>query len=119
MNVQAQTKLNPDETGLPNPVQMHIFLLKTPDTFSNTDYFKLADKEKAVLGGDLLLQDDEFIHPGQNKQVTLAIPKDAKFVGFSAAYRNIDKATWRAVAPIAETLTITVGADALTIQSAK
>ncbi len=119
LTLQAQTNLNPDNTGLPNPVQAHVFLLKNSDTFSNTDYFQFADKEKSVLGGDLLAQRDEFMHPGQTQLLTLPIPKDARFIGVSAAYRNIDQATWRVVTPIVGTATITMGADALRVQNAK
>ncbi len=119
LTLQAQPGLNPDNTGLPNPVQAHVFLLKNPETFSNTDYFQFADKEKTVLGADLLAQRDEFMHPGQTQTLTLPIPKDTKFIGVSAAYRNIDQATWRVVTPVVGQATITLGADALRVQSAK
>ena len=119
LTLQAQPGLNPDNTGLPNPVQAHVFLLRTSEAFTNTDYFQFADKEKTVLGPDLLAQRDEFMHPGQTKQLTVAIPKDTKFIGVSAAYRNIDQAMWRVVTPIVGTATISLGADALRVQNAK
>ncbi len=119
LTLQAQPGLNPDNTGLPNPVQAHVFLLKNPDVFSNTDYFQFADKEKTVLGADLLAQRDEFMHPGQTQMLTMPIPKDTKFIGVSAAYRNIDQATWRVVTPIVGNATVTLGADKLLVQSAK
>ena len=119
LTLQAQPGLNPDNTGLPNPVQAHVFLLKNADSFSNTDYFQFADKEKTVLGGDLLAQRDQFMHPGQTQMLTIPIPKDAKFIGVSAAYRNIDQATWRVVTPVVGKATITLSADALRVQNAK
>ncbi len=119
LTLQAQPGLNPDNTGLPNPVQAHVFLLKNSDTFSNTDYFQFADKEKAVLGADLLAQHDEFMHPGQTQALTLPIPKDTKFIGVSAAYRNIDQATWRVVTPVVGQATITLSADSLHVQNVK
>ena len=119
LTLQAQPGLNPDSTGLPNPVQAHVFLLKNADSFSNTDYFQFADKERTVLGADLLAQRDQFMHPGQTQMLTLPIPKETKFIGVSASYRNIDQATWRVVTPIVGTATITMGADALRVQTAK
>ncbi len=119
LTLQAQPGLNPDNTGLPNPVQARVFLLKNSDAFSNTDYFQFADKEKTVLGGDLLAQRDQFMHPGQTQMLTLPIPKDTRFIGVSASYRNIDQATWRVVTPVVGTATITLGADALRVQNAK
>ena len=119
LTLQAERGLNPDNTGLPNPVQARVFLLKNADAFSNTDYFQFADKEKTVLGGDLLAERDQFMHPGQTQVLTLPIPRDAKFIGVSASYRNIDQATWRVVTPIVGAATITLGADALRVQNPK
>ncbi len=72
-----------------------------------------------MLGADLLAQRDEFMHPGRSETLTIPIPKDTKFIGVSAAYRNIDQATWRVVTPIVGNATVTLGPDALHVQPAK
>ena len=115
LSLVAAPKLNPDETGAPNPVQVRVFMLKTSEAFTNTDYFQLEDKEKAVLGGDLLSQNNDILRPGLTKTMDLPVPSGAKFVGVSAAYRNIDHATWRVVAPIGAKVTVNAGLDALTV----
>ena len=74
LTLRAAPGLNPDETGLPNPVQTHVYMLKAAETFDNTDYFQFADKEKTVLGGDLLAQDNEMLHPGQVRELSLPVP---------------------------------------------
>ena len=115
LSLIAAPRLNPDETGAPNPVQVHVLMLKASDAFTNTDYFQLADKEKTVLGGDLLSQTNEVLRPGQTKTIDLPVLPGAKFVGVSAAYRNIDQATWRVVAPIRRKVDVNAGADALSV----
>lgn len=119
LTLRADRRLNPDETGLPNPVQTHIYMLKAAETFDNTDYFQLVDKEKAVLGADLLSQDNEIVHPGQVRVVTLPVPAGTKLVAISAAFRNIDQGTWRAVTPLAGTITADLGPQTVRLASPK
>ena len=77
VDLASATDLNPDDVNLPNPVQLHLFLLRSPATFTSTDYFQLADKEKKVLGADLLAQRDEVIRPGEKTSIDLAVPPGA------------------------------------------
>ena len=119
LTLRGGTGLNPDETGQPNPVQTHIYMLKAAETFDNTDYFQLVDKEKTVLGGDLLLQDNEMLRPGQTRDVTLPVPQGTKVVAVSAAFRNIDKGTWRATVPLAKKVTADLGAQSLQLTAPK
>ncbi len=119
LTLRAASGLNPDETGLPNPVQTHIYMLRTAETFDNTDYFQLADKERAVLGADLLAQDNEIVHPGQTRQVSLPVPPGTKMVAVSAAFRNIDQGTWRAAAPLAANITADFGAQTVKLATPK
>ena len=115
LSLVGAPKLNPDETGAPNPVQVRVFMLKTSEAFTNTDYFQFTDKERAVLGADLMSQTNDVLRPGQTKVLNLPVLPGTKFIGVSAAYRNIDQATWRVVGPIAEKVTVKAGPDALSI----
>ena len=119
LTLRAAKALNPDETGLPNPVQTHIYMLKGAETFDNTDYFQLVDKEKSVLGGDLLAQDNEMLRPGQTRELSLPVPPGTKTVAVSAAFRNIDKGTWRATVPLTKKITADFGAQSLQLTAPK
>lgn len=119
LTLQAQPGLNPDGTGLPNPVETHVFLLKNADTFSNTDYFQLVDKERTVLGADLLTQHDEIMRPSQTFHIDLPVQPGTKFVAVSASYRNIDKGVWRIATPLKGRVTISLGTDTLQLVEAK
>jgi type VI secretion system protein VasD len=119
LTLTAAAGLNPDETGLPNPVQTHVYMLSAAETFDNTDYFQLADKEKTVLGSDLLAQANQMLRPGQTRQLTLPVPAGTKMVAVSAAFRNIDKGTWRAVTPLAGKITANFGPETVQLIAPK
>ena len=118
LSLVAAPRLNPDETGQPNPVQVRVFMLKASEAFTGTDYFQLTDKEKTVLGGDLLAQTNDILRPGQTKIMDLPVPPGTKFLGVSAAYRSIDQATWRVAAPIARKIVVNASANALSVPAA-
>lgn len=119
MTLRAGSGLNPDETGLPNPVQTHVYLLRAAETFSNTDYFQLADREKSVLAADLLGQDNEIIRPGQTRELTLPVPPGAKVVGVAASFRNIDQGTWRVVTPVHGRIVVDLGPQTVQVVESK
>ena len=119
VTLRASSSLNPDTVGLPNPVQAHIYLLRTAETFSNTDYFQLADHERTILGADLLASREVTVRPGQSQDVTIPMVPDAKIVAITAAFRNIDAGTWRAVTPLHGTIVATLGAQTVQIVESK
>ena len=119
LTLRAGPELNPDETGLPNPVQTHVYFLRAAETFNNTDYFQLADKEKSVLGADLLSEDNEIMRPGQTRELALPVPAGAKVVAVAASYRNIDQGTWRVVTPLRERIVLTMGPQTVQVVDTK
>ena len=103
--------LNPGPNGSANPAQVRIYSLKSPDKFLNTDYFQLADKDKAILGGDLLFRQDVSVWPGATQIVDSTVLPGQQAIGIAVSYRNIDRSTWRLMAPLKTPQTFTLGAD--------
>ena len=119
LTLRAGPDLNPDETGLPNPVQTHVYLLRASEAFSNTDYFQLADHERSVLGADLLAQDNEVVRPGQSRELALPVPPETKVVAVAASFRNIDQGTWRVVTPLRARIVLTMGRQTVQVVDTK
>ena len=119
LTLRAGPELNPDETGLPNPVQTHIYLLRAADTFNNTDYFQLADREKSVLGPDMLAEDNEIMRPGQTRELALPVPPGTKVVAVAASFRNIDQGTWRVATPLRARIVLTMGPQTVQVVDTK
>ena len=115
LTLTAARDLNPGPGGGANPVQVRIYLLKNPEKFTNTDYFQLADKEQSVLGEDLISREEYTLRPGETRIVDQPIKPGERFIGITAAYRNIDHSTWRAIAPSNAVKKATLGADRLVL----
>ncbi len=119
LTLHAAAGLNPDVAGVPNPVQTHVYMLREQETFTNTDYFQLADKERAVLGADLLGETTETMHPGEQRVLKLPVPAGTKSVGIAVSFRNIDQGTWRAVSVLKGNITADLGEQTVKVSEAK
>jgi len=94
--VTAAEELNPDYQGRPSPVNIIVFQLVSADAFENADFFSLFEPEAAVLGGDMLARTQILLQPGEVREWVAEFEKETRFIGVIAAYRDIEKAQWRA-----------------------
>ncbi len=117
----AASAINPDLGGRPSPVVVRIYALKASSAFENADFFSLYDNEQATLKTDLLARDELEMMPGGEKQISREFPPDVQYLGVVAAFRDIDQAQWRAIAPLKKesknALTIELGERSISIRS--
>jgi type VI secretion system protein VasD len=121
LTFKAGQATNPDANNRPSPVILRIYQLAATGSFEKADFFQLYDKEAATLGADLLGREQIALAPGDSKAVTLEFKPQATFVGIIAAFRSIDRATWRIDAPVApgKTTKLTVTVDGLVLKLEK
>ena len=100
MTVSAASDINPDPSGHPAPVVVRIYRLATDTQFKALDYFQLADSAAAKLGPDLLGVSDVTVTPGSSQVITRELKPGEQILGVTAAFRDIDHASWRATAPV-------------------
>lgn len=98
----ASEDANPDATGSPSLIVVRLFVLRGQSAFAAADFFTLWNKEQAVLAHDLVSREEVVLKPGQTTRLVSVTGGDARVLGVVAAYQEIDGATWRAIAPIAE-----------------
>jgi type VI secretion system protein VasD len=119
----AAPDVNPDPSGRASPIVVRYYQLAATGAFEMADYFQLHDTEAAVLGQNLLDRQELALAPGTSQTVAFAVKPGTQSVGVAASYRNIDRAQWRAAAPVAEgkktklkvqldTLTLSITPDA-------
>lgn len=101
LHLQAIAGLNPGADGAPAPVRVRLYELKNAAVFSRADYFALADRAQATLGGDLLDQDEVLVQPGEYRKVTRQLNPATRQLGLVVGYRALDQAQWREVIAVA------------------
>jgi type VI secretion system protein VasD len=92
---------NPDRAGQPATVAVKLFQLKSNTAFERADVFALIEREQQTLGADGLGSEQFVIRPGETRTVTRELKPGAQFIGTVVLFRDIDRARWRGVAPVA------------------
>jgi type VI secretion system protein VasD len=100
LQIEVESNINPDIDGRAAPVMLRIYELREISAFNSADFFALYDKEQATLSADLARKQEFLLKPGEIKTLTLEPDADVRNLGFFAAFRQLDTAQWRAIAPV-------------------
>jgi type VI secretion system protein VasD len=98
--IKADENINPGPDGQPSPALVRVYQLASPVKFENADFFLLFEKEKDTLGPDLLGREEIPVAPGETRTLNQPLKPTATHVGVVAAFRDIDKASWRAIVEV-------------------
>jgi len=98
--LSAHAAVNPDITGRPSPVVVKVYQLHSAGSFESSDFFSLYNQAATVLGADLVSSTDIIVRPGESKKFDQEIDPRTRFVGVVAGFRDIQNASWRAVAAV-------------------
>jgi type VI secretion system protein VasD len=115
--ITATAGVNPDARKRASPVLVRVYELKADTTFNNADFMSLYQGDATTLAADLVHREEFMLQPGESRKLDRLLDEKARFVAVFAAYRDIEKARWRAIAPLAPTGSqqVAVGVDALTV----
>lgn len=97
LSVAAGADVNPDARNRPSPVTVRVYALKSAATFEAADFFSLFERDATVLGADVVAREELLMRPGDSKPLEMKLPPEAKALAVFAAYRDLDRARWRAV----------------------
>jgi type VI secretion system protein VasD len=92
--------LNPDMDGRPSPVVVKVYELASRTRFINQDFFVLYDSPESVLGVDLLKTEELEFQPGERLEHKMTLSPAARYVAIVVAYRDIEKARWKALVEV-------------------
>jgi type VI secretion system protein VasD len=96
----ASAQVNPDARRRPSPVVVRVFELKATTLFEQADFVSLFEKDQAVLAAELVSREEFVLRPGESKPINKPLAPDTKFIGIMAAFRELERARWRAVVPV-------------------
>ena len=106
------------------PAKVQVFYLTSPAKFETQDYFTLADEAQGALGADLVGEEEYLLRPGEEVAATQSFmpgPITPSAIGVIAGFRSVDQPGGKATAPLAananNAVSVSVGADTVTIES--
>jgi type VI secretion system protein VasD len=91
----AVAELNPDRNGRPSPVVLWMFQLSAIDAFKNADFFSLQDPDAPTIAADVIERTEMTVQPGEVRPFEAEFDEEARYIGFVAAFYDIEKAEWR------------------------
>ncbi|MDC8756002.1 type VI secretion system lipoprotein TssJ [Janthinobacterium fluminis] len=116
IKLYAGANLNSDAGGQPLALVARIYKLRQTAAFEQAPYdsFLSAQRERELLGADLLEVKEVLLVPGQRYEVLEKVSKEASFIGIVALFRAPAAQRWRLAfgAAEAEQSGITVGVNA-------
>lgn len=98
LQINSAKLINPDADGKASPVVLRVYELREQTGFVGADFFALFDKEQATLAADLVRKQELVVRPGENITVKIEPDSDTRMLGFFAAFRKLDNASWRSMA---------------------
>ena len=101
LSVVAGADVNPDARNRASPVLVRIYALKSAAPFEAADFFSLFEKDTATLGGELVQREEFLLRPGEEKALPFKFGPEVKSIGVMVAFRDLERARWRDVHPIA------------------
>jgi type VI secretion system protein VasD len=116
LTISAANDINPDPAGRASPVVLRIYQLAGGTQFQAADFFQLFDKETPTLGPDLVAREEVTVAPGSTRNLTVALKPNAQAIGIAASFRDIDRASWRAVVDVPPTKTTKLKAEVKKLQ---
>lgn len=119
----AAADANPDARGRASPVAVRVYALRASAGFEAADFFALQEGDTGALGADLLQREELVLRPGERRALALQPPAGTQAIGVVVAYRDLDRARWRAVQPVgpgqAVSLAADIGARQVTLRPAR
>jgi type VI secretion system protein VasD len=120
VDVTAAANANRGPAGQALPIVVRVFELKAQGAFRGANFFSLYDHESKTLGGELIAREELTLAPGQTRQIVKPLDPQTRYLGVLGAFRDIDRATWRALVPLIagkdNNLDVAVGANSIRVQ---
>jgi type VI secretion system protein VasD len=78
------------------PLKLKVMVLKSDADFMSADFYSLQNNAAAVLGSNLLSNEQFFFMPGQlKKTLSGQLLPEARYIGVMAEYQSLNGKKWR------------------------
>ena len=105
-SVEALANVNPDARGRPSPVVVKFYELKSLAVFDSADFFSLFERDREILGAELVAREEFQLVPGDRRTFERTLQPDTRYLGVVAAFRDLERSVWRAAVPVTPNKTV-------------
>jgi type VI secretion system protein VasD len=98
--IQGASELNPSVNQRASPLLLRVYELRSETAFNKADFMALYQSDQATLGADLVAREEIMLAPGEIRPYKKTLAAETRYVGVVAAYRDLERATWRTIAPV-------------------
>lgn len=98
--IETSAKVNPSVTKRPSPLLVRVYELKSATGFNSADFMSLYQRDQAELAADMLGREEFMLAPGESKSFAKTLAPETRFLGVIAAFRDLERASWRSVVAI-------------------
>ncbi|QEO16473.1 type VI secretion system lipoprotein TssJ [Acetobacter vaccinii] len=100
LSVTTTAQINRNTEGVPSPVVMRVFDLRTREPFQTSSFDSLYHDSLKTLGASSLGSDEYELPPSWQWSAERVSPPETQYLGVVVAFRVLPGATWRLSVPI-------------------
>ena len=104
LTFKADASINPDDNNTPSPLYIRMYELKSDKQFKNADFIDLYERDKEVLGADMLAKQRlKRLIPGEKREKDFVLDPKTHYVGLFAEFQKYKNSTYKVIIPIEPT----------------
>lgn len=101
---KVDADVNPDDDRKASPLFVRMYQLKSTKMFSRANFIDLYEKDKEVLGADMISKQIlRRIKPGESRVENFVLNKDTNYIGLYAEFLQYKNASYKVLIPVVPT----------------
>lgn len=101
---KVDADVNPDDDRKPSPLFVRMYQLKSTKMFNRANFIDLYEKDKEVLGVDMIsMQKLRRIKPGESRVENFVLNKETRYIGLYAEFLQYKKSGYKLLMPVVPT----------------
>ena len=101
---KVDADVNPDDDRKPSPLFVRMYQLKSTKMFNRANFIDLYEKDKEVLGADMIsMQKLRRIKPGESRVENFVLNKETRYIGLYAEFLQYKKSGYKLLMPVVPT----------------
>ena len=111
---KVDADVNPDDDKKSSPLFVRMYQLKSAKMFNRANFIDLYEKDKDVLGADMISKQKlRRIKPGESRVENFVLNKEARYIGLYAEFLQYKKSSFKLLIPVVPTNVVGTSEDVL------